>query len=43
MARPGALQRSADGETCLETVGAGMPLLDVPGASRLGDVMATAR
>ena len=40
---PGALARSADGETYRETVGAGMPMLDVPGASGLGDVTTTAR
>jgi flagellar hook protein FlgE len=39
----GALARSADGETWLETVASGMPTVDVPGAAGLGDVIATAR
>ncbi len=40
---PGALHRSADGETYLETVGSGAPAVDVPGAPGLGEVSVVAR
>jgi len=39
----GALVLSGDAETYLQTIASGVPVLDVPGSSGLGDISATAR